>query len=692
MAGMVPEDIYKLISAGKPRVSPDGSAVVFVVGGVDAEKNDYRSRIWLTNTIGDEGDKARPFTSGGWKETTPRWSPDGKQIAFVEHPSEKGCDLVVGQAPDGDRFVICSFPEEIEELNWLPDGSAIVFAARDQDEHAYGPEKPRDQPPKRLTRMVNRLDNVGWTIDRPRHLFRVDVQAGSEPVLLTEGEFQVGGFSISPDGTELVFASARHDTWDTDLATDLFVMGAKGGEPEQLTKTGSSYSSPSWGPHGSLIAYRWTPNPLDGPHHQRIGVIDRSDGRGRLLTEGLDRNASAYPPPREPLWIESDIAFQVEDFGDLHLYRVAADAGSEPQLWLGDKGMQVVEFDHQGGTTAWTHSRPTYLPRLSVLTEELHAKAMSLIKESAGPAGATLPSEMSLFRTAGAKSVAGWGEELFDVELSTPIELRATSPDGGEVQGWVMRPTDLQIDQKYPAVLSIHGGPFTQYGNRFFDEFQVFAAAGYAVIYCNPRGSSGYSEAWGRAIRGPKMDPPGTGWGSVDYEDVMSVVDAAIEHFPFIDADRLGVIGGSYGGYMTSWIVGHTNRFKSAISERAVNNMYTQAYTCDIASYFVRELGPLYLDDPQEYLRISPITYVKNIETPVLILHSENDLRCPIEQAEQLFVALKVLGKQVEFVRFPGEGHELSRSGAPKHRVQRFEIVLEWFDRFLKDGAAAQTH
>jgi dipeptidyl aminopeptidase/acylaminoacyl peptidase len=206
------------------------------------------------------------------------------------------------------------------------------------------------------------------------------------------------------------------------------------------------------------------------------------------------------------------------------------------------------------------------------------------------------------------------------------------------------------------------------------------AAAGYVVIYANPRGSSGYSAAWAQAICGADSFAAGTGWGGADYDDLMAVCDAAVESFDFIDADRFGVLGGSYGGFMTSWMIGHTDRFKAACSERAVNNHLSFSGTSDIGVRFPKcYFGPSHLDDADLYLRQSPITYVRDIRTPVLILHSDNDLRCPVEQAEQLFVALKLLERDVTFVRFPGEGHELSRGGAPQHRIERVKLILDWF-------------
>src|SRR5580658_2843338 len=247
-----------------------------------------------------------------------------------------------------------------------------------------------------------------------------------------------------------------------------------------------------------------------------------------------------------------------------------------------------------------------------------------------------------------------------------------------------MAPVGADPQKRYPTLLNVHGGPFTSYGNKFFDEFQLEAGGGFGVLYCNPRGGSGYSEAWGRAIRWPECEiDPGSGWGGVDFEDVMACVEEGCKRFDWVDSENVGIIGGSYGGYMASWAIGHTDRFKAACSERACNNLLSLEINSDAATAFRVYIGHTHLEDPDAYMRQSPITYVDKITTPVLILHSEEDLRCPISQAEELFVALRLLGREPEMVRFPGENHELTRAGSPAHRVIRAELILDWFREHL---------
>jgi dipeptidyl aminopeptidase/acylaminoacyl peptidase len=269
------------------------------------------------------------------------------------------------------------------------------------------------------------------------------------------------------------------------------------------------------------------------------------------------------------------------------------------------------------------------------------------------------------------------------------------SPAGdGDIDAWLITPEGFDPDEaqgdgpRWPLLLMVHGGPMTQYGDRWFDEFQLLAGAGFVVVGANPHGSSGREEAWARAIRSPKASiDPGTGWGGIDADDLLAVVDATLERWPALDPERVGVLGGSYGGFMTTWLLGRTDRFAAGCSERAVNNLLSEEWSADIGGSFHRELGVTHLDDPGEYVRMSPVTYARDITAPVLILHSEQDLRCPTEQADALFVALRMLGHpDVEYWRFPGEGHEMSRSGSPLHRIRRAEIIIDFFTRTIGPG------
>jgi dipeptidyl aminopeptidase/acylaminoacyl peptidase len=377
--------------------------------------------------------------------------------------------------------------------------------------------------------------------------------------------------------------------------------------------------------------------------------VSPKGGGHRLLTESLDRTCAPYPPIREPIWDDGRIVFGVEDRGNVHVYRVPADGSGEPEPIL--EGERVVSgFDLRNGTLVHTQSTAT-------TSAELHVGDRALTE--IGRAFAE-------------------GRELLE-----PERFAAVSEDGTEVDAWIMRPPEFDPGKRYPTLLVIHGGPFSQYTTGFFDEFQVYAAAGYVVLYANPRGSSGYSEAWGRAIRGPSSGQ-GPGWGTVDYQDLMAVVDTALERYDFIDPDRLGVLGGSYGGYMTTWIIGHTDRFKAAVSERAVNNLVSAYGSSDLFWAFAGQFGSYLYEDFDAWVERSPARHADKIKTPLLIIHSENDLRCAIEQGEHLFITLRLRKHEVEMVRFPAESHELTRSGSPPHRVERFQIILDWFDRYLK--------
>jgi dipeptidyl aminopeptidase/acylaminoacyl peptidase len=545
--------------------------------------------------------------------------------------------------------------EAIEAPVWSADGSLIAFTSRVRDSR-YEPEDERAQDPRKIDRLISRLNGEGWTIDRPSQLFVVPADGGAAPRQLTEGPEAFGPPAWSPDSTRLVFHSGRHPHADLDLRDDLWSVEVdltreERPEPTQLTHTEGSHSFPVFDPSGRRLAYYLEPVDV-GYHHGQLRVLDLESGTSTRLAAELDRNLCPYGDARAPVWDGGDLLTSIEDRGTVQVLRIA---GDEETTRVVAGRRCVTGWSLAEGILAFT------------ATDGAHPTELYALRE-------------------GAERQLTHHQDAFCAACPPlcPERFTVTTKDGMELDGWLLRPPGFDERKHYPALLTIHGGPATQYADRWFDEVQMEASAGFVVLWTNPRGSSGVSEAFGRAIISPKSHlDPGTGWGGVDYEDLIAFLDAALARAPYIDPQRVGVLGGSYGGYMTSWIVGHTDRFAAACSERAVNNLLFADWSSDVAGAFRLELGVDPIDDPGEYLRMSPSTYLKDIKTPLLILHSENDLRCHVEQADCLWVPLHQRGHQVEYYRFPAENHELSRSGAPKHRVRRAELILDWFGRKL---------
>ncbi len=673
---MQPEDIALIAAAGEVALSPDGRRAVYAVTTQDLEANASRTRLWVADT---EGGGPRPM-SGGDHDRLARWSPEGTTLAWVG--SDNGRTAIFALAADapGTPAVVCTWPDEITELEWSPAGDRLAFVGRVPDPTRYGkayhPKAVAEMPPRRVTRLMSRHDGDGWVFDRPTHLHVVPADGAGRPLALTRGERPVSGVAWSPDGGSLAYVAPGHDTWDIDGRNDLWVVDADGDQPARaLTDTTMAWSHPSWSPDGERIAALVDPTPLDGPRHGQLWVVpvgkatdgaagDPGAGPALRWGVGYDRNLAPHGASRAPIWSGGELLVAAEDGGRLSVVAIGPpdghDAGT-PRVVVG--GERVVRsFDAAGGRLVFTATTVTEPGELWVL-------------EPSAAAGDTGGGERRLSDHSAALRAR--------VDLATPVRYVATSADGTEVECWAMAPLGAD-GGAHPTILNIHGGPFTQYGYNFFDELQLQVGAGFGVVYCNPRGSSGYSEAWGRAIRWPEAPvDPGSGWGGVDFDDVMACVEEANRRFEWVDGDRLGVQGGSYGGYLTSWIVGHSGRFGAAVSERAVNNLLTAEHNSDISGFFKEAVGWTHLERPDLYQRQSPSTYIADMRTPMLMIHSEDDLRCPISQAEELFVGLRLLGREPELVRFPGECHELSRSGSPRHRVQRAEIILDWFERHL---------
>jgi len=652
--GMLLQDLTRIALVTDAQISPDGRRIAFVVTSLSEERDEYLSNIWIVDAVGGE---PRRFTAGPRRDVEPRWSPDGTRLAFLSErsPKEK-LQLYVMPADGGEPTRLTSLENGAGSVAWSPDGTRLAFVSPvgGQREPESDEERRKSRPARVITSLKYRFNGEGFVYDRRPHVFVVALD-GEAPRQVTDGDFIDADPVWTPDGRSIVFVSARHAERDEDDASDLWRVPAGGGTPEKLTATPGPIMLPAFSPDGGTIAFLARPGRNAFGRNIRAFTIPANGGDAVCLTSALDRSVGAVHVP--PVWAPDgrSLIAAAEDHGDVGLWRVAARSGETPRRIVG--GERVLN----------SYSVSADGRQLTFAASSVAAPAEVFVCGSDGSEERQLTGLNRVWREA--------------TSLASPERFRLTRA-GLEIDGWVMRPADFDSGRRYPALLSIHGGPHAQYGNGFFDEFQVYAGAGYVVIYTNPRGSQGYGEAFAQAVIGD--------WGGGDYADVMAVLDEAVKRYPFIDPDRLGVLGGSYGGFLTSWTVGHTDRFKAACSERAVNCQYTMFGTSDIGSTFnVVELGgAMPWEDMARYIERSPLTYAKNIVTPLLILHSEDDLRCPIEQAEQLFVALKKLRREVRFVRFPGENHEMSRSGRPRHRLERFRHILEWFAPYLGGRAA----
>ena len=631
-------------AAGSPMLSPDGTRIAFVVATIDLEKNTTASRVWLTDPAGSPA----PLTSGP-HDGGPVWSPDGRWLAFSSRRGEKEHETTLHVLPvvgPGEVRTVATLPDGVSSVAWSPDGRWLAFTSRTRDAR-YEAKDERSQPPRKIERFFSRLDDEGWILDRPEHVYVVAVDGTGGVRNLTPGPFQHDGVSWLPDSSAVVTSAQRHDTWDRDLCTDLYVVPLDG-DLRALTKQTGQYVAASVSPDGRSVAFLGIDDTSTYPQNAKVGVVSIDGGEHRWISEALDRTFTSTAGVRAPVWLDDEtLLATAEDRGETHLYRLAADGSSPPER-LTSGPHTIHSFDAAGGRIAMAQATVEHPGEIVTLD---------------GPV------------TSVTRSFLGW--ERFSVP---------TLDGTDEIDAWIMRPEGFESRRKYPVLVNVHGGPFTQYGETFFDEAQLQAAAGFVVVMSNPRGGSGRDTAWGQAILGPKHPvTPGKGWGSVDLDDILAVIDATLDRYRFCDSDRVGMLGGSYGGYMATLLAArHGGRLRAICSERAVNNMLSEEWSSDFATSFRIEHGPSHLDDPDEYMRLSPIIHVRDIDVPMLLIHSEDDLRCPIVQAEELFVALRLLGKDVTFYRFPGEGHELSRSGSPLHRRMRAEIILDWFTEKLQ--------
>ena len=671
---MIPADLSLLHAPGTPALAPDGSFAVVARTAPDLDSDEYTGQLWRVAT-----DASAPPVrlTRGHRDSDPQVSPDGRWVAFLRAEPKGRPQLHLVEAAGGEPVRLTDAPLGVQTARFSPDGTVLAYLARGPDEGRYTADgEPGAERPRHITELPYRHDGVGFTRDKRRQLFVVDVPAdpaeravaadedvaaGSRQV--TAGDTDVEQVAWLPGGRFVAAVAARHAAKDADLRSDAVVVDTAPDADHALrpltdADAGSTLAVaavlPS--PDGTAL---WLLAQDMGPTGRDF--VARQTGLYRLpLTTGDGVPAAAGAPTR----LTDEEAVDL----DPGTFAVTADGVLAGVL---HRGTVVLREHRADGST-----RDLVAGTVAVHGVAAAAAAPVAAVTVAGPLTSGDLHAVDL-ATGETRALTDWSAALRATgRVREPRELTATAPDGYPVHGWVVTPDPERFPGPHPTILMIHGGPYAQYTVALFDEVQTLAEAGYAVVYGNPRGSAGYGSAHGSAIR--------HGFGTVDTDDVLALLDAALED-PALDGDRVGVMGGSYGGYLTAWLTTRTDRFVGAIVERGFLDPVSFVGSSDIGWFF----GLEYLGDGDDeasraaVAAQSPMAHVAQVTTPTLVIHSEQDWRCPVEQGQRWFVELKRRGVPAELLLFPGEGHELTRSGRPQHRLVRFEHVLDWWSRTL---------
>ncbi len=652
------DDLYRIKLVSDPQMSPDGEQIVFTVQRVDRLTEKKYTNLWLVPAAGGD---PRPLTYGDHTDSQPRWGKDGRSIHFLSNRAdEEQPQLYTLSLDGGDARPLTDMQGSFGSFSLSPDGAQLLLQFRKKDADAIAREK--DEQAKKLgivarhiTDLAYKANGEGYLPAEKWHIWTVNTDSG-EAVQVTDGRFHERSPIWSPDGRRIIFVSNRSDNPDLQIDADaLYTITPDGKTMRELPAHDGGKQNPAIAADGR-IAYFGRAYPRHFEQNNCLFVTDGEEIVNRsqpfdlhLSSVSTLSDTGSGMPSASPVWKTDGTA----------VYAIAATHGNQHLITFdGEKAETII--GGSGCIDAFTFDASQ--------------------KKAAYPwGGVDKISNIWLhdMETGESRQLTHFNADLFaEIKLGQVKKVSFAGGDGGSLDGWITFPPDFDPAQTYPSIMEIHGGPMAQYGHAFMHEFHYLAAQGYVVYWSNPRGSQGYGDAFASAIYGR--------WGTVDYEDIMAWADF-MEAQPYIDPDRMGVTGGSYGGYMTSMIIGRTDRFKTAVAQRVVSNSISMYGASDMnwmaELLFGEESAPW--DDVEAYWKISPMRFIGNAKTPTLIIHSEQDLRCPQEQGEQVYVALKRMGVEAEMVLFPEEAHGLSRNGRTDRRIVRLNHIKRWMDKFL---------
>ncbi|MDX1517085.1 MAG: S9 family peptidase [Woeseiaceae bacterium] len=646
-----PADVFQLEYALDPQISPDGRRVAYLRQSMDVMTDQAVSNVWIVDV---DGSGHRPLVSGTDNVTSPRWSPSGDRLAYVASAGPRGAELFVRWMDSGQTALLTNLPNAPGSVSWSPDGELIalqMFVESRGLELAAPPPKPDGavwaDPVRVISDLPYRVDGAGYLRSGHTHLFVIPASGGT-PRQLTAGDFDhTGPMSWSPDGTSILYSANRISDPNTDpQESEIWRINVRTGEQTQLTDRDGPDYAPAYSPNGRRIAYLGFDDRNLSSHQVELYVAGSDGGDAVSLTADLDRSVQDFG------WRGSDeLIISYDDHGKRKLARLSL------------RGALRDIVDDVGSAST---GRPYTNGSFSV------APNGNIAYTRGSP---VRPSEVGVVRAGGsARSVTALNDDLFAIRKAADVEeiVWKSSVGDYDIQGWIVKPPGFDAERVYPLILEIHGGPFTAYGPHFSPEIQLYAAAGYVVLYSNPRGSTSYGQKF--------VDEIHHNYPSRDYDDLMSGVDAMLER-GYIDETQLFVTGGSGGGVLTSWIVGKTDRFRAAVVQKPVINWGSFALTADFSAFFTRYwFSALPWEDPEQYWRRSPLSLVGNVTTPTMLITGEQDFRTPMGESEQYYQALKLRGIDTALVRVPERSHNLV--GRPSHLIAKAANILGWFERY----------